>query len=83
LVGHGAPVGASEPVFSIGKDTPMTIREFRSALATIDANSTVHVVLFKNDGTNEVFELEEAYANNGHVQLEIYEPETPESPSGS
>jgi hypothetical protein len=71
-----------EPVFSM-KDAPMTIRELRSALATMHPDSPVQVVLFKHDGTSEVFALEEAYANNGHAQLEIYEPEPPESPSGS
>lgn len=53
----------------------MTIRELRAALASMDANSDVQVVLFKNDGTSEVFELEEVLSNNGHVQLEIYEAE--------
>ena len=53
----------------------MTIRELRAALATMDTNSDVQVVLFKNDGTSEVFELEEVLSNDGHVQLEIYEPE--------
>ena len=61
----------------------LTIRELRAALATMDVNSEVQVVLFKNDGTSEVFKLEEAYANNGYAQLEIYETEPPEPPSGS
>jgi hypothetical protein len=61
----------------------MTIRELRSALATMHPESTVQVVLFNNDGTSEVFELEEALHNDGHAQLEIYEPDTPERPSGS
>jgi hypothetical protein len=61
----------------------MTIRELRSALAGMPAESPVQVVLFKHDGTSEVFELEEVLSNDGHAQLEIYEPETPESPSGS
>jgi hypothetical protein len=55
----------------------MTIRELRSALAAIPAESSVQVVLFKNDGTSEVFELEEVLSNDGHAQLEIYEPEPP------
>jgi hypothetical protein len=38
-------------------------------------NSDVQVVLFKNDGTSEVFELEEVLSNNGQAQLEIYEDE--------
>jgi hypothetical protein len=46
----------------------------------------VQVVLFKNDGTSEVFELEDAYANNGQAQLEIYEtedkPVSEENPEG-
>ena len=53
----------------------MTIRELRAALATMEANSDVQIVLFKNDGTSEVFELEEVLSNDGHTQLEIYEPE--------
>ena len=53
----------------------MTIRELRAALATMEANSDVQVVLFKNDGTSEVFELEEVLSNDGHAQLEIYESE--------
>ena len=35
----------------------------------------MQVVLFKNDGTSDVFELEEVLSNNGHAQLEIYEAE--------
>jgi hypothetical protein len=62
-------------VFYMGEDTTMTIRELRAALATMDTNSEVQVVLFKNDGTSEVFELEEVLSNEGHAQLEIYEPE--------
>ena len=62
-------------VFDMGEDTTMTIRELRAALATMDTNSEVQVVLFKNDGTSEVFELEEVLSNDGHAQLEIYEPE--------
>src|SRR6266404_2984588 len=56
-----------------GEDTTMTVRELRAALATMEANSDVQVVLFKNDGTSDVFELEEVLSNNGHAQLEIYE----------
>jgi hypothetical protein len=33
------------------------------------------VVLFKNDGTSEVFELEEVLSTDGHAQLETYEPD--------
>jgi hypothetical protein len=62
----------------------MTIRELRAALATMDANSDVQVVLFKNDGTSEVFKLEEVLSNDGHAQLEIYEdePVREENPEG-
>jgi hypothetical protein len=64
----------------------MTVQELRAALATMPALSTVQVVLFKHDGTSEVFELEDAYANNGHAQLEIYEtedkPVSEENPEG-
>ena len=71
-------------VFCMGEDTTMTIRELRAALATMEANSEVQVVLFKNDGTSEVFELEEVLSNNGHAQLEIYEdePVREENPEG-
>jgi hypothetical protein len=65
----------SVQVFYMGEDTTMTVRELRAALTSIDANSNVQVVLFKNDGTSEVFELEEVLSNEGHAQLEIYEPE--------
>ena len=60
------------------------IRELRAALAPMDTNSEVHVVLFKNDGTSQVFELEEVLSNNGHAQLEIYEaePVREENPEG-
>ena len=63
------------PVFFMSEDTTMTIRELRAALATMEANSDVQVVLFKNDGTSEVFELEAVLSHEGHAQLEIYEPE--------
>jgi hypothetical protein len=62
-------------VFYMGEDTTMTIRELRAALAPMEANSDVQVVLFKNDGTSEVFELEEVLSHEGRAQLEIYEPE--------
>ena len=35
----------------------------------------MQVVLFKNDGTNQVFALEEVLSLDGHAQLEIYEEE--------
>lgn len=62
----------------------MTVRELRTALASLEANSEVQVVLFKNDGTCDVFELEEVLSNNGHAQLEIYEaePVREENPEG-
>jgi hypothetical protein len=62
----------------------MTVRELRAALASMEANSDVQVVLFKNDGTSQVFELEEVLSNNGHAQLEIYEaePVREENPEG-
>jgi hypothetical protein len=62
-------------VFCLGEDTTMTVRELRAALTSMEANSDVQVVLFKNNGTNQVFELEEVLSNNGHALLEIYEPE--------
>jgi hypothetical protein len=66
------------------EDMPMTVRELRSALAMMEATSEVQVVLFKNDGTSEMFELEEVLSNNGHAQLEIYEaePVREENPEG-
>ena len=57
----------------------MTVRELRSALAMMEATSEVQVVLFNNDGTSEMFELEEVLSNNGHAQLEIYEAEEAEA----
>jgi hypothetical protein len=62
-----------EQVF-YNKDTTMTIRELRSALATMHPESTVQVVLFKNDGTSEVFELEEVLSHDGHAPLDIFDP---------
>jgi hypothetical protein len=66
------------------EDRAMTVRELRAALASLEANSDVQVVLFKNDGTSQVFELEEVLSNNGHTQLEIYEaePVREENPEG-
>jgi hypothetical protein len=62
----------------------MTVRELRAALASLEANSDVQVVLFKNDGTCDVFALEEVLSHNGHAQLEIYEaePVREENPEG-
>jgi hypothetical protein len=56
-------------------DIAMTVRELRAALASLEANSDVQVVLLKNDGTCDVFTLEEVLSHNGHAQLEIYEAE--------
>jgi hypothetical protein len=53
----------------------MTVRDLRAALSSLEASSEVQVVLFKNDGTSDVFELEEVLSNDGHAQLEIYEAE--------
>jgi hypothetical protein len=66
------------------EDMAMTVRELRAALATIEASSEVQVVLFKNDGTSEVFALEEVLSLDGHAQLEIYEaePVREENPEG-
>jgi hypothetical protein len=62
----------------------MTVRELRAALASMAANNDVQVVLFKHDGTSDVFELEEVLSNNGRAQLEIYEaePVREENPEG-
>jgi hypothetical protein len=68
------------------EEMAMTVRELRAALAGMEATSEVEVqvVLFKNDGTSAVFELEEALSNNGYVQLEIdeAEPVREENPEG-
>ena len=61
------------------EDTAMTVRELRAALAPMEATSEVQVVLFKNDGTSQVFELEEVLSLDGHAQLEIYEAEEAET----
>ena len=75
---------APAQVLCIEKDTTMTVRELRAALTSMDTNSDVQVVLFKHDGTSEVFELEEVLSNDGHAQLEIYEaePVREENPEG-
>jgi hypothetical protein len=66
------------------EDRAMTVQELRAALASMPANSEVQVVLFKNDGTCDVFALEEVLSNDGHAQLEIYEaePVREENPEG-
>jgi hypothetical protein len=55
----------------------ITIRERRAALATMDADSDVQVVLFKHDGTSEAFTREDVYEHHGRAQLEIEEAENP------
>jgi hypothetical protein len=57
------------------EDRAMMVRDLRAALASMGANSAVQVVLFKNDGTCDVFALEEVLSNHGYAQLEIYEAE--------
>jgi hypothetical protein len=66
------------------EDITMTVRELRAALASLGANSEVQVVLFKNNGTSQVFELEEVLSLDGQTQLEIYEaePVREENPAG-
>jgi hypothetical protein len=66
------------------EDMAMTVRELRAALAPMMAISDVQVVLFKNDGTSQVFELEEVLSLEGRAQLEIYEaePVREENPEG-
>jgi hypothetical protein len=54
----------------------MTIQELINILERFDPVQDVFVALFKNDGTSELFEIEEIGENNRNVQLEIYEEET-------
>ena len=61
----------------------MAVRERRTALPTMEATNDVQVVLFKNDGTRQVFELAEVLSLDGPAQLEIDEAEEAESPPGS
>ncbi len=68
---------APAQVCTLRQNTTTTVRELRAALATIEDERQVLIVLFQNDGTSEVFGRENAYANNDHAQLEIYEAETP------
>jgi hypothetical protein len=53
----------------------MTIQELINTLERFDPTQDVFVALFKNDGTSELFEIEEIGENNRNVQLEIYEAE--------
>jgi hypothetical protein len=66
------------------EDIAMTVRELRAALASMEATSEVQMVLFKNDGMCDLFELGEVPSNNGHAQIEIYEAELvrEENPEG-
>ena len=51
----------------------MTVRELTSALATMDPDHEVLVVLFKVDGTSAQFHIDSVDANNEHTQIEINE----------
>jgi hypothetical protein len=52
------------------EDRAMTVRELQAALASMEASSDVQVVLFKNDGTSDVFEADSAEAiTDGHTLL--------------
>jgi hypothetical protein len=53
----------------------MTIQELINTLEQFDPTQNVFVALFKNDGTSELFEIEEIGENDGNTQLEIYEEE--------
>jgi hypothetical protein len=51
----------------------MKIRQLIASLQTMNPERDAFVVLFKVDGTGEVFDLEEISNNDGDAQLEIYE----------
>jgi hypothetical protein len=53
----------------------MTIQELINTLEQFDPAQNAFVALFKNDGTSEIFEIEEVVEHNGNAQLEIYEAE--------
>ena len=53
----------------------MTIQELINILERFDPAKDVFIALFKNDGTSEIFEIEEIAENNESAQLEIYEEE--------
>jgi hypothetical protein len=53
----------------------MTIRELIESLSVVDPDGEVLVVLFKNDGTSEQFEIDAATIIDGAPQIEISEPE--------
>jgi hypothetical protein len=48
----------------------MTIQELINTLEQFDPVQDVFVALFKNDGTSELFEIEEIGENNRNAQLE-------------
>jgi hypothetical protein len=54
----------------------MMVQELINTLERFDPTQHVFVALFKNDGTSELFEIEEIGEINRNVQLEIYEEET-------
>ena len=51
----------------------MTIRELTDALAQFDPERDAHVILFKEDGVSEEFDIEEIKESNGHAKLAIHE----------
>jgi hypothetical protein len=53
----------------------MTIRDLIESLSGIDPDSEALVVLFKNDGTSEQFEIDAVTNIDGVAQIEITEPE--------
>ncbi len=57
----------------------MTVRDWRTALATMAAKRDVQVVLFTTDGTSQGFEREEVLSLDGRAPLEIDEAEEAES----
>jgi hypothetical protein len=66
------------------RERTMTWHELFTALERADPASEVLVVLYKLDGTSQVFALEEAQDTDGHVKLDIYEdePVREENPEG-
>jgi hypothetical protein len=53
----------------------MTIHDLIESLSGIDPDSETFVVLFKNDGTSEQFEIDAVTNINGTAHIEISEPE--------
>jgi hypothetical protein len=53
----------------------MTIHELVTTLKTMEPEKDIFVVLFKTDGTGEIFDIEAVHDHNGHAQLDIYEEE--------